>query len=272
MPAIIYSSKDTAGYLIAEQLRRHHGFKMTSADERRWLNEEYNVQMMEIRAPLLEAEALQIESDYLIFASKHRSATAKPTLTVHATGNWGAKAEMGGRPGEVCYPQTSAMKHALRALAEQKFPDFEVSLECTHHGPTTTLSPLFFIELGSSEEQWRNPEAAKVVADAIMLAVKREQEQKYEQVALGIGGGHYCPDFTKIELETDWAFGHIVPAYAIDEASEEVLMQAVEKSDPEIAVLDWKGLKAEQRQKAIAFAEKAGLDWKKDDEVKKEGD
>ncbi|VVC03629.1 D-aminoacyl-tRNA deacylase [Candidatus Burarchaeum australiense] len=269
MPSIIYSVKDMAGYLIAEQLRRHHQFEPADSEHRMWVGAGSDVQLIEIREPLLEAEDLQVDSDYLIFASRHRSASGKASLTVHTTGNWGTKAEMGGRPSEVCYPQPSAMKHALLALAQQKFPGFEVAMECTHHGPTSLLPPSFFIELGSSEEQWRNQEAAKAVADAIMLAVKAEREKQHAQVAFGIGGGHYCPDFTKIELESEWAFSHVLPAYAIDEATDDVMMQAVEKGDPEIAILDCKGLKAPQREKAIAFAEKAGLEWVKDEDVKR---
>jgi len=267
MPAIVYSSKDPAGFLIADQLKRNYNFEPRHSEERMWVGEN-DAQMIELRTGLLEAEDLQVESDYLIFASKHSGKAGKPSLTAHFTGNWGKKPEMGGRPKEVCYPQASALKNALLALVEQKHPAYDVSLEVTHHGPTSLLPPLYFIELGATDLQWRDAAAAKAVGDAIMRAIAMERERQYTQIAFGIGGNHYAPDFTKIELQTDWAFAHILPAYAIDEADEEVMAQALEKSNAELIVIDWKGLNAPQREKAVKFADGAKVKWVKDDELK----
>lgn len=268
MPAIIYSNRDEASFLIGSQLKRHYKAEPRHADYRMWALEN-DAQLIEISVPPVQAEDLQIESDYLIFACRHSGASGKPSLTVHTTGNWGAATLVGGRPREVSYPQASAMKHAFLALHKLVPPNYEVAMEATHHGPTSILSPMFFIELGSGTEQWRDPVGAKAVADAIVMAVSAERESQYTRIAFGIGGGHYCPYFTKIERESEWAFAHILPDYAFDDADEAILTQALEKSGAELIVIDWKGLISSQRERAIKFAEGAGVEWQKAEDVER---
>jgi len=141
-------------------------------------------------------------------------------------------------------------------------------MEATHHGPTSLHHELFFIELGSSEREWADEKAAGILADAIMKAVDDEREKEFETRAFGIGGTHYCSDFNKIELRSEIALGHILTGDRFDAAGDEMLQQAVEKSGAELIILDWKGLKSKQRERAIKFAEGAGIRWKRDDEVK----
>ena len=267
MPAIVYSKQDPAGSLVAKMLRETRKFDEIHGDLPTWIDVGTDAQLIEVEGRLLDAEDLHVESDYVIFASRHRSKSAKPAFTVHVSGNWG-KAEMGGSPGELAYAQPSAMKHAFMELNKLGYSGFEVSMEATHHGPTSLLSRLFFIELGSSEAQWADKEAAKALAGVIVRTVECERERQFEKVAVGIGGGHYCPDFAKIELTTDIAFAYVMTNHDIAEAGDDVFSQAVQKSGAELVVIDWKGLKSAQRQKAIGLAEGAGLKWVKDDEVK----
>lgn len=268
MLAIVYSKADPAGSRMADALRSTRKFEEIHGNARTWVDAENDAQLIEVEGSLLELSAFTVDSDYIIFASKHRSESAKPTFTVHVTGNWG-RAEMGGSDRELAYAQPSAMKHAFLELKKLTgFPEFQVSLEATHHGPTSLLSRLFFIELGSSEAQWADERAAKALAGVILRTVELERERQFDRIAIGIGGGHYCPDFSKIEASSDIAFGHIMANYAIDEATDDLFAQAVEKSGAELVVLDWKGLKAEQRKKAIGFADAVGLKWVKDSEVK----
>jgi len=267
MPAIVYSKQDLAGIGIAEALRTMRKFEERHSEQRMWVDLESDAQLIEIEERLLDAENLQVESDYIIFASRHSSKTAKPSFTVHVSGNWG-EAKMGGSPRELAYAQPSAMKHAFMELNKLNFPGFDVSMEATHHGPTSLLSKLFFLELGSSEAQWRNKEAAKALAGVIARTVDLEREKQFERIAIGIGGGHYCPDFSKIEANTDIAFAYVMTKQDMEMADAEMFAQAVDKSKAELVVIDWKGLKAAQRQKAIGFAEGAGLKWVKDKDVR----
>ncbi len=50
--------------------------------------------------------------------------------------------------------------------------DYEVSYECTHHGPSLNV-PAMFVELGSSEKQWNDSRAAEAVAHAAMEAIAK---------------------------------------------------------------------------------------------------
>ncbi len=63
------------------------------------------------------------------------------------------------------------MSEYYRSLAEldvtSKIGNLVKSLEVTHHGPTENQTPLFFVEIGSDEEQWRNPSLGELTAEAL---------------------------------------------------------------------------------------------------------
>ncbi|MFH1470286.1 MAG: D-aminoacyl-tRNA deacylase, partial [Candidatus Micrarchaeota archaeon] len=158
-------------------------------------------------------------------------------------------------------------KVAFQHLASHPLEGFEAVMECTHHGPTSMKTPFFFIEIGSTEKEWVNEKAGEIVADAIMKSV--EPELPKFRIAMGAGGTHYCPSFTKFEIETDLAFAHIIPNYAADSIEEETFQQGVEKSKTKLLVLDWKGLKGSQREKIIGFAKNSGLEITSDKELRK---
>jgi D-aminoacyl-tRNA deacylase len=115
-----------------------------------------------------------------------------------------------------------------------------------------------FVELGSSPEQWKDITAAEVVADAAVAAVSGCSGCS---VALGIGGPHYNKKFTKMALTDQWAFGHMIPKYALAEIDSEVLRQCVERTlEPvDSVVLDWKGIKGEYKPKIVAALDELGL-------------
>ena len=96
---------------------------------------------------------------------------------------------------------------------------------------------------------------------------------KVEEVptCVGFGGIHYADNFTKLEFGM-YAMGHICPGHQVDSIDEEIVKQAIEKTipKPELAVLDWKGLYAPQREKMISIFEKIGIEWKKVKDLRKE--
>ena len=189
-------------------------------------------------------EANNIDADFLIFASLHKSESEKPTLTVHPIGNW-TKAEYGGMDKTLAPTNSFLIKNYLCAIQkEERPPQYDISLECSHHGPLLS-KPTVFIELGSCEKQWENKGAAKAIANTILSSTSLEGNFKS---AIAIGGGHYCPSFSKLVLRTDWALGHICPSYALPSFNEEMLQKAVEATSPkpEAIILDWKGLGKEK--------------------------
>ncbi len=158
------------------------------------------------------------------------------------------------------------MKECLKAMVRLKNEmhlDYDVSYECTHHGPSLD-APAMFAELGSSPKQWCDEKAAEVVARATMEAISNFGKIE-ARTALGIGGPHYNMKFTKIALESDVAFGHIIPKYAIPYVDNEIIKQCVEKTleKVEFAVLDWKGIKGEYKQGLVKMLEDVGLATRK---------
>ena len=198
-----------------------------------------------------------------VFLSRHSSAKGIPTLSVHTPGNL-AEAQFGGKPRTVSVSPAIAMKNALQEMAklvDEGGLDFEVSYECTHHGPSLD-APAMFVELGSSPEQWKDLKAAEVVAHAAAVAVSGCSGCS---VALGIGGPHYNKKFTKLALDTQTAFGHIIPKYALSEVDAEIVGQCVERTLETVdsALLDWKGIKGEYKPKIVAALEKLGVSSEK---------
>jgi D-tyrosyl-tRNA(Tyr) deacylase len=77
-------------------------------------------------------------------------------------------------------------------------------------------------------------------------------------VAVGFGGGHYCPTFSVLERET--AFGHVAAKYALDLLTEELFGQMVERTldGVDFASLDG-GLKGWERKKVEVALGKLGV-------------
>ena len=174
---------------------------------------------------------------HLAFASRHSGDTG-PLLTAHATGNFGP-APYGGEPDRLAMAAPGAMAAAVDALAAHAPAGYEVGFECTHHGPTDLDVPSLFVEVGSAEEQWRDPAAATAVAEAILAL--RGVEPLVERSFVGLGGGHYAPRFTRIVRETDWAVGHVAADWGLEaagDARETLLRQAFDRSGARLGVVD----------------------------------
>ena len=111
----------------------------------------------------------------IIFASKHRSKDMRAILTVHSTGNT-REAVFGGSFRELAVAAPQAVRSLLRSLkllAENE--EYEVTLECTHHGPTDISVPSVFIEIGSGESQWTDEIAPTFYIPELRSPTKREQ-------------------------------------------------------------------------------------------------
>ena len=191
--------------------------------------------------------------ELVLFISRHSSVSGTPTLSVHTPGNLGG-AELGGFARKVSVSPANAMRAVLKAmvcLKEEMQLKYVVSYECTHHGPSINV-PAMFAELGSSPKQWNDLKAAEAVAHAAMKAISKFGESPAKAV-LGIGGPHYSDKFTRIALESEIAFSHIIPKYAVPYVDLEILRQCVEKTQEkvEFVVLDWKGIKGEHKSKLV---------------------
>jgi D-aminoacyl-tRNA deacylase len=229
------------------------------------------VEDTEIKLVTIETETIQtqyITNDFapelIIFVSRHSSQSGIPTLSVHAPGNLTSQAEKGGLPKQISVAPASAMKEALKEMARQvkeKQLDYKVSYESTHHGPSLSV-PAMFAELGSSPTQWKDMQAAEAVAHAAMTAAKT---RIIHPTAIGIGGPHYNEKFTKIAFTTPTAFGHMIPKHVISQIDASMLKQCAVRTveKVETAILDWKGIKGEDKQNLLKTIAQTGLRMEK---------
>lgn len=167
------------------------------------------------------ADSCGVEVDSVVFLSRHRAVSGIPTLTVHPIGNF-SKAEYGGRPETLVSSAPDMMTSALRDLRKNaRDLDFQVSFEVTHHGPFLE-SPTMFIEIGSSEANWGNREAALAIAKALLEPQRIEGPK-----AIGVGGGHYAPRFSEVVATKLVSFGHMVPNHFADGADDETMRRTL---------------------------------------------
>jgi len=212
--------------------------------------------------------------DFIIFASKHQSEKGEKSLSVHAPGNF-RQNDFGGQQGKICPSSAWFQKQLferLNSIAKEHELDkhYNITLECTHHGPLIE-KPCVFIEIGSSETEWNDRRAAFVIAKTISETIENFEENLYNEIAVGIGGPHYCPNFNKIQLNSNVALSHIIPQYSLP-LTEEMIKEAIEKTQEEVdfVVLDWKGISgAEQRQEIIKILEDNYIAWKKTGDIEK---
>src|SRR3989338_7961052 len=161
------------------------------------------------------------------------------------------------------------LKNALLELKKLNNLDYEVSGEVTHHGPNLS-TPSLFIEIGSSPLQWKDEEAALIIAKTIKSIIKNPHPTNY-QTAIGIGGGHYMPSFNKIIERTNISLSFICPKHNLESLNENILKQAIEKTKGyvDFLLVDWKGI-GEHKEKIKKLAEKINLPLKRVDQVLKE--
>ena len=271
MKLIVASTQDVASTNIAHQIIDFYKFEKTNETLNEFPIYKQTVNGEEIKLVTISSESIhaQFITDHftpslLIFISRHSSQSGIPTLSVHTPGNLTNEAEKGGYPKQISISPASAMKEALREMARQKKEKqlaYKVSYECTHHGPSLNV-PTMFAELGSSPVQWKDMKAAEAVAHAAVAAIKKHSS--YPTV-VGIGGPHYNENFTKIALTTATAFGHIIPKHAIPKIDADMLKQCVEKTveNVEVALLDWRGIRGEDKENLIKTINKVGLKMEK---------
>ena len=231
---------------------------------------------------LIEGETIYTENldlykinkyDFVIFASKHASEKGGKTLSIHTPGNW-KNADFGGEPGKVCKSSALFQKQFFERLHQNvekyELKDYKITMECTHHGPCITI-PCMYAEIGSTETEWNDRRAAFIMAKTISETIESFQENPYNEVAIGIGGPHYCPNFNKIQLSSNIAVSHVIPQYCLP-LTEDMIKQAVTQTDEEVdfALLDWKGLgKKEERDELLKVLDRMYVSYKRTSEIPK---
>lgn len=191
--------------------------------------------------------------ELLVYLSKHRSESGTPSLTVHPIGNLGS-ADFGGFERTLVPAAARAMTAALRALRREAAGlRYNVTFEATHHGPYLA-TPTFYIEQGSTEQEWADREAARAIARTLLGL-----EPVDAPIAIGVGGGHYVPRHTDVALERRVAFGHLLPAYALPSVDEAMLAQAVDASRATLAYVHRKSISKPEARRLEERLEALGV-------------
>ena len=260
---IVASRMDEVSMAVAEILKECYDFR--EVDENLYRSHGVELRIIEEKHVYADGLGEDWGADLLIVASSHRSEAGVKALLTHPVGNWGAKAELGGAPKTLSATSAKALYTSINFLREEAdrlgLTDWRVGLEVTHHGPRTDV-PLIFVEAGGPPDEIPERKVLEAVASTCFRVAERRLSP--DLVAVGFGGGHYAPTFTRLSLERHMGFGHMCPKYAMP-VDVEMIRQAFEKTveKPRLAILDWKGLKSDHRRTLLEVFDSLGIEWVK---------
>ena len=271
---IIASKSDLAGVNITTQISQFRKSPVLST-----IGNKPNFDFYLIDKETVYTENLDLEKiknyDFIIFASKHASSSPEKhkTISIHAPGNF-RKAEFGGEEAKVCKTSALFQKQLFEKIKlnmdQFHLKGYDLTLECTHHGPLIN-KPCIFSEIGPTEKEWKDRKAGYILAKSLFEIIEEFKENPYNEIAIGIGGPHYCPSFNKIQLDSNVAISHIISQYNLP-LTEEMVQEAIAGTEEDIdfILLDWKGLgNAEQKQQALNVLDKFYIQKKKTSEISK---
>lgn len=217
--------------------------------------------LVEIKTPAISADWLEEKFHYdgFVFLSKHAAESGVLALTCHSTGNF-SEAKFGGKERQVAIPHPQIQKHYIQKLWEKrnKFFDFQITIEATHHGPTNLSKPTLFVEIGTTQRQWNDEALCSSVA-SIVSDVMSVQKKDFP-VAICFGGTHYPEKFTKELIEGKYALGTVMPKHALDYLDEKLFSHILDRNHMAKAVLlDWDGM-GTNKQKILDLINKTNLE------------
>lgn len=265
-PAVVLvtSSSDTASTTIAKGLTRNHQFESTKVMFKgRPVLQSGHVLLVQIEEEPVEASDLDayFNPQAYVFLSRHWAESGIPALTVHTTGNFTDTTVLGANPKEVGAVNPDLQKNYLIALSRRRseLDGYELTVEATHHGPTSLKKPVLFVELGSSEKNWEDEHAGAVIGDALMETLNTPKS--WEKVAMVFGGTHYPMKVNKLLLESDMAVAAVVSKRSLEGVDEAMFGQMIQKSSkfPRYVGIDWKGTGG-QKEKILGFAKQFSLE------------
>ncbi len=253
--SLLYSIRDPAGKNMASRMMSEVG-------------EQFDLDDKEVELVSFDREVLYVRDcdelgvgdfDYVVVLSRHSGTPHAPILTAHVPGNFG-RARYGGESFKLGIAVPSLMKeYLLVASGMVKETGYSVGFEPTHHGPTLD-KPVAFLEIGSDERAWNDPIGIELAAKSVLEAIERWRPEQYP-AAIAFGGPHVNDHFTKVELYTDFAIGHAARKLDAGWVDSTMVRQAIERNGerPEIAIVDNKGLKGEDRARIESALKEAGL-------------
>ena len=249
---VISSAQDEAGRNIRTHLQALLGRENT-CEPARTLPADFRLR--EIPGRLIYEDGIDrdLDADLLLFISRHRSIHPVPVLTVHVTGNLAA-AEFGGRPRSLAPAAPLWMQAILVGLREHAPKGYRASYEVTHHGPTELTLPSLFVEIGSTETEWRDPRAGEAVARAILSAHPATGIR-----LIGFGGTHYAARQTEIATGSTGAFGHIAHSREVPGLDTGMVRLMRDRSLAQAAYIDRKAIPVPDQRRLEGILTDIGL-------------
>lgn len=262
MKLIVVSEADPTSMLVGRLLLEEYEFKPI----RNGLYARGGIGLRVIREKHVHANGLgeDLKPELQVVASSHKSEAGVRALLTHPVGNWGDEVLVGGLPRTLSPTSAIALYGALQALRDAAsslgLDEWSIGLEVTHHGPATSI-PTIFIEAGGPSGEAPDRGALEAVARACMAACEIGSGPP---PAVGFGGGHYAPSFTRLALAEEYSFGHMCPKYAMP-VDRVLIEQAFEKTveRPRLAIIDWKGLRGQDRELLLSIFRDLGVEWVK---------
>ena len=200
-------------------------------------------------------DKFEIPNNVLIFLSKHASKSKIPALTSHFTGNFSTDKSLGGREFEIgiAYPSFQKVYMKNLFLMKNSLVKYDLTIESSHHGPTSSSNPILFIEIGSSEEEWQNKETAKMVCECLIQSIQnvnKKANTEELEIAIGLGGNHYPQKFNNLILTSNVAFAAIASKHNLRFINSVMLSQMLEKSIEKVTsiYIDKKGMGSEKNR------------------------
>jgi D-aminoacyl-tRNA deacylase len=260
---VVASSTDLASKTLADTLIEGQGFESTGIDLLgKPVYQRGPLLLSFFEGPIVSPPDLDsyFNPQAYVFLSRHSAESGIASLTAHAPGNF-SDAKFGGAPGELGRADPGLLKDYMVAISKRRgeVPSYQITMEATHHGPTSLSKPVLFVELGSSERHWRDRAAARVVADALIDALTHRGI--WEKVAVAFGGTHYPEKFNGMVIDGDFAVSFVAPKYALEHVDERMVRQMIQKTTAPVkyALLDWKGL-GPHKEKIVNLVAQFGLE------------
>jgi D-aminoacyl-tRNA deacylase len=262
---LVASKQDLASMTMANYLIHNKHFSVHDKNN----SEEYTSEVYKkIKLHISHENLLYIKeldtryphSKAFIFLSKHRSESKIPTLTCHCTGNY-ADNPYGGNSRELAISYPYLQKRYLKEINNSKpaLSYYEIVIEASHHGPTSLKKPVLFIEIGSTERQWIDRNAASIVCNCL-LRVLLNGLGKCEKVGICLGGTHYPSKFNTLLLESEFGLAAVAPRHNLESVDKDMLNQMIAKSIERVThiIVDWKGL-GKEKNRIMGLVEDTGL-------------
>jgi D-aminoacyl-tRNA deacylase len=198
-------------------------------------------------------DELYPESAAFVFLSKHSSESGIPTLTCHFTGNFSNSNPYGGIPRELGIAYPYLQKSYIGDITSKRsfVSEYDIIIEATHHGPTSLKKPSVFIEIGSTQKQWTDINAASVVCQSVVDILTQENTSAHcKSVGIAFGGTHYPTKLNKLLLESEFGLASIAAKHNLTAIDDSMIRQMTSRSVEKVThiIVDKKGLGKEKNR------------------------